>query len=507
MLDKNIISKGLYYFEEAYFEEIKSRRLEGFNAWQIIKTPLYFGLIRADAGSAGVRQRKPGGIAGKVFLKLYSLAANVLYTLATWFRWRFRKNERLVLLGAYSGDKPSKLKDGKYFNFLVDPFVAGNMLDRFVYAEQSLNGDLKEPSFVRADFKTDRFNFIISLYQRFFCRKKDTIRLGGEIAGLLNEHFKKQDADLGIDAASLVNTMQAFRAEYKCWRVLLKALRPALIISSEKPGTGFMAAALSLGIPFVDLQHGVIDRFHPQYMYHPVMRTVKKELVIPHYVGVFGRMHRELLLNGGFWESKEVSILGSSKVEMNRGAFAETDSASNLVLLPTQWTCFEETKAVLNAFTRLTVPAFKVILKLHPLEPEAYVEYYRDLASENKDIIAFADRESNIYELILRARLVVGFDSTVLLEAISLGRPCITLTTPFAPKGILSLFEADELSDAIRTVAYDDAGRLTDLLVTAVTDDGYYRESLRKTAELSDYLYSKEYYHNCGNLVSGILNN
>jgi hypothetical protein len=432
---------------------------------------------------------------------------NLFYTLAVWFRWRLRKNERLVLLGAYSGDKPSKLKDGKYFNFLVDPFIAGNMLDRFVYAEQSLNGDLKEPSFVRADFKTDRLNFIISLHQRFFCRKKDTVRLAEEIAGLLNEHFKKQDGDLKINAASLAGTLQAFRAEYRCWKVLLRSLRPALIISSEKPGTGFMAAALSLGIPFVDLQHGVIDRFHPQYMYHPAMRSIKKELVLPSRVGVFGRMHRDILLKNGFWDGNEVAILGSSKVEMNRGAFAGRAAGGNLVLLPTQWTCFEETKKVLKAFTCLTAPAFKVILKLHPLEPEAYVEYYRELAAENKDMIAFADREMNVYELILQARLVVGFDSTVLLEAISLGRPCITLTTPFAPKGILSLFEADELSDAIQMVAYDDAGRLTDLLAKAVTNEGYYLESLRKTEELSDYLYSKEYYHNCGNLVSGILNN
>ncbi|MBN9379440.1 MAG: hypothetical protein J0H74_01660 [Chitinophagaceae bacterium] len=507
MLDRNVISQELYNFESAYFEDIKGKKLGKFNAWQIVKAPLFFELIRADTGSAAAKHRRSAGIAGKLFRKLYGILTNLLYSLGSWVRFSFKKSERLVLLAAYSADKPSKLKDGRYFNFLVDPFISGNMLDRFVYAEQSLNGDLKEPSFVRADFKTDRFNFIIELYQRFFCRKKDTVRLAGEIAGLLNEHFKRSGEDLKINAASLAGTMQRFDAEYKCWKILLRSLRPALIISSEKPGTGFMAAALSLGIPFIDLQHGLIDRYHPQYVYNPVMRSVKSELVIPAYVGVFGRMHRDLLLKNGFWDSNEIPILGSSKVEMNRNAFAGTDTANNLILLPTQWTCFEETKAVLNAFARMDAPAFKVMLKLHPLEPEAYVEYYRNLASDKKGIIGFADKDVNVYELILQARLILGFDSTVLLEAVSLGRPCITLTTPFAPKGILSLIDAEELADAIRAVAYDDPGKLTDLLEKAVTDEGYYRESLQKTAELSDYLYSKEYYNNCGNLVSGILNN
>ncbi|MBN8855490.1 MAG: hypothetical protein BGO55_27755 [Sphingobacteriales bacterium 50-39] len=507
MLNRNAISQGLYDFEGVYFEDIKGKKIRGFNAWQIVKSPLFFELIRVDTGSAVTKRRSSAGIARKVFLKLYSILTNLAYSLVSWIRFSVKKSKGLVLLAAFSADKPSRLKDGRYFNFLVDPFVSGNMLDRYVYAEESFNGDFKEPSFVPADFRIDRFNFIIDLYQRFFCRKKDTVRLAEEIAGMLNEHFKRSGGDLKINAASLAGTLQRFDAEYTCWKILLGSLRPALIISSEKPGTGFMAAALSLGIPFIDLQHGLIDRCYPQYIYHPVMRSLKGELVIPAYVGVFGRMHQDILLSNGFWDSKEVPILGSSKVEMNRSAFAGTGTAGNLILLPTQWTCFEETKAVLNALTRMDAPGFKIVLKLHPLEPDAYVEYYRNLALEKKDMIAFADRDVNIYELILQARLVVGFDSTVLLEAVSLGRPCITLTTPNAPKGILSLVDAEGLSDAIRAVAYDDPGSLSELLSTAVTDENYYQECLRKTAEVSDYLYSKEYYHNCGNLISGILNN
>ena len=281
MLNRNAISQGLYDFEGVYFEDIKGKKIRGFNAWQIVKSPLFFELIRVDTGSAVTKRRSSAGIARKVFLKLYSILTNLAYSLVSWIRFSVKKSKGLVLLAAFSADKPSRLKDGRYFNFLVDPFVSGNMLDRYVYAEESFNGDFKEPSFVPADFRIDRFNFIIDLYQRFFCRKKDTVRLAEEIAGMLNEHFKRSGGDLKINAASLAGTLQRFDAEYTCWKILLGSLRPALIISSEKPGTGFMAAALSLGIPFIDLQHGLIDRCYPQYIYHPVMRSLKGELVIP----------------------------------------------------------------------------------------------------------------------------------------------------------------------------------------------------------------------------------
>jgi len=504
MVDRSIISRELYNFEEAYFDDFKGKKLEGFNAWQIVKTPLFFELIRLETGPIAAKEAKP---APGAVIKLYNVLANLLYSLISWLRFLFSKNERLVLLAAYSGDKTVKLKDGKYFNFLVDPLVSGNILDRYIYAEQSVNGELKEPSFVRTDFKTDRFNAIIALYQRFFCKKGDTVSIAREIARSLDEHFKACNVELKVNAASIANTLQVFRSEYKCWRVLLKALRPALIISSEKPGTGFMAAAGSLGIPFVDLQHGVIDQFHPQYIHHPAMRLVKEEMVLPSFIGVFGQMHQELLLKNGFWDKSEIAILGSSRVEMNRKDFVDVKTTGNLVLLPTQWTCFEETKKLLKALAASGSRAFSIILKLHPLEPEAYAECYKTLASDNKDLITLADKDFNIYELILQVRMVIGFDSTVLLEAVSLGRPCITLTTPFAPKGILSLFDSENLGDAIQAVPYDDAGNLTALLENAVNDENYYQERVQRTAELSDYLYSKEYYSNCRGLVHDILNN
>jgi hypothetical protein len=503
LTDRNVIAKALYDFEGLHSEKLKTIKIDGFNAWQLVKTPIYFLFVGRHEGSTAGEGNENNNGAGNYLVRGLRLAGNVLYSGMSYVKLIFKKKFDLVFFYTHSIDKLTKQQDGAFFNYLTDAFITEGVVDNFLYGELSDNGDFRKPARIRPGLIIDRFNACVYLYFSLFCRTDDIRPVAGHIAALVNAHFTANNIEETVDAAFLAQRLKIFRSEYECWKVLLKAMNPRLIICSEKPGSGFLAACHSLHIRSVDLQHGVIDRFHPQYIYHPALRPVKHEMALPSLLGVFGLLHKELLLKNDFWERTEINVLGNSRIEMNRNQYGrqQDETLVTTVLLPTQWTCFQQTKEILESYIGSKKKSFRILLKLHPLEPEEYCRYYRELSAANAGSISIADKDDDIYRLITGVHVVIGFDSAVLLETASLGRPCITLTTTYAPKGILSLFGSDALTGAIVPVRYDDFEGLTALIEQSITNKTFYEDWLQKADKLSEYLYSADYIRNCRNLI------
>ncbi len=302
----------------------------------------------------------------------------------------------------------------------------------------------------------------------------------------------------------MIEAILYFNSEYKYSGLFLRTVRPKLIISSEQLGYGFLAAATRLSITSLDLQHGIIDRFHPQYIYAGKMKAIRDKLIIPSYIGVFGNLHKNVLLHDDFWSQEEIVTLGSDRIQSNREKYAlqkNGDGERDLVFLPTQKTIFREMKALLEELLAMDQLKFKVVLKIHPLEPKRNVDAYELLATQKPGFIEIAGRESNVYAVMMKARLVVGFDSAVLLDAVSLLKPCVTLTTPSAPNGVHEFYLNGELEDIIKSVKVCDTIALIDLINRSIEDEVFYKEWSDELSGYSSNLYSGNYLHNCEDFI------
>jgi hypothetical protein len=287
-----------------------------------------------------------------------------------------------VLFYAFSVDKLAKDENGDYFNFIVDGWICDNIVQSYFYAEKSINGEFRQPSAVPKNFNLDRLKNAGLAYAQIFNDRKKYDGISREIAQLLGKVFREQQLIDALDLNSIKNIFSLFEAEYRVSKIFLKKKLPALIISSEQPGSAFLAATVHLAIPSLDLQHGLIDKFHPQYTYSRSMLPLKRKMVIPNWVGVFGEFHKKILIANGFWSDKEIVVLGSKRVDLNRMKYKEpiNGNISTTLLLPTQWTVFEEMKTVVQALTPHLKNGAKIILKLHPLENAAHIAGYKDLA-------------------------------------------------------------------------------------------------------------------------------
>ncbi|HEY0677514.1 MAG TPA: hypothetical protein VGD17_04475, partial [Chitinophagaceae bacterium] len=218
---------------------------------------------------------------------------------------------------------------------------------------------------------------------------------------------------------------------------------------------------------------------------------------------LFGNFHREILLKTGFWSDNELTILGSSRMEMNRNRYRTEGKERNIILIPTQWTYYSETCRFLERFIPMISSDYKVVLKLHPLEREdhinGYVRLIDDLGYDNIQIVG---QSEDIYPLISLSKFVIGFDSAVLLEAISLGTPCITLCTTECPEGIHSLFNESTLKTSIKPVNLHATEELALLIKNSLGDPTFYKEWENEVMTDAENLFARDYVFNCKQFLS-----
>ncbi|MGB8194448.1 MAG: hypothetical protein WCF67_21130 [Chitinophagaceae bacterium] len=495
----NYFSRYLQKTENEKADVICGVTWQGFNAWQVIKTPYYFFRIQSSAKNNAV----PRFYTIKKFAR--SLEYVLYYALFILTYAVFKRNHKkpAVLISAFTGDKLAKNEHGKYFNYLVDAFVTEGMVKDYLYMEHSLNGEFKKPSCVTAGVKTDFLLKAAQGYKFLYGKKLRADNVASQLNSLLDDEELSAAFTSAQREVVLKNILVDFAAEYKISTIFLKAVRPRLILCSETPGTGFMAAANNLRISAVDMQHGIIDPAHPQYVYSGKLKCCKQHLVLPDRVGVFGSFHKKILMRSGFWSGDEIIELGSYRMESTREKYSSVQPEARRsfsILFPTQWTSFNDMMLLLKMLGGQLPEQVRIVVKLHPLEYAANVEKYYKLQADFPSL-EIKEKDTDIYELIRSSFLMIGFDSAVLLESISLGTPAITIGTKESPNGIHSVLENDYLESTIRMVDINDKEKLVALITRAIEDKDFYASWKTAAVEKGDELYKSDYINNCRKFI------
>ena len=511
MKDRIAISKAFNLFEETYSDELKKLKLHETLAWAIVKTPLYFNLISEDI-VRNISHNSFRNRAVELFKKLLLQFKKVTDTISLLFllvriKYRIFKKKNITLFYTSSTDKLTMDENGTYSNSLTDAFIASKLVTNYIYAEQPIDGNYKLPSLVGIDLKLDLLYPVASFYRLSLGRNAVIRSLAERLVGLLIPFLKEQEIWVEIKTGLIQKIIIDFFAEYKANKMLLDIIKPYFIITSERIGTGLIAAANKNCIKSVDLQHGIIDNFHPQYIYSSKLKDSKDAMLLSSFIGVFGELHKDMILENGFWDNSEVIVLGSSRFEMNRGRLKTlTFDLHNekQILIPTQWTYFDETKLLIDKLLQIDIQGLKIILKIHPHEPQNNTDYYYSLSGKYEGKIRIAGRNEDVYKFIGSSFLVVGFDSAVLFESIGLSKPCVTIGTRYSPDGIHSLYNGDKMKSAIKTVRISDLDKIELIIEDIILGNASYNTWLDEIHKMSVYLYAENYLGNCKSFINSL---
>ncbi len=218
---------------------------------------------------------------------------------------------------------------------------------------------------------------------------------------------------------------------------LLASLRPrAIVLTHEGIRTPWIIAARRAGIPVHAIQHGVLYPTHPGYR-HP--RSPAWPL--PDTTFVFGRYERAVLLDVGGYLEEEVEVSGSPRVVDPPPVLAEDDAriraelgvreGDRLVLVSTTFSALGR-RYLLNALRVVLggpLPGIHLVFKQHPGETDdgpyrALVEGMAAAGGWSPPPMSVV-RARDLYRLLQAADAHLGYQSTVLTDAVVAGTPNI----------------------------------------------------------------------------------
>lgn len=213
-----------------------------------------------------------------------------------------------------------------------------------------------------------------------------------------------------------------------CWRLIFRFLRPScirLIVWYGKEAV--VAAAKSLNIEVVDIQHGILYKSHPFYDVRQTNQSAGYGYLLPDQCYVYGEYWRSLLIESG-WHPERVKVVG---YYLDTLPTKPSFSKRPYILYTSQP---QRSEVIINHIqsirSELKRRGMIAVIARHPAEPRYLYEGIVD------DVVQ-SNEESDSYDLLRYCEVHLSVSSTLLWEAVVFGKSSYVLDYGREPKDML----------------------------------------------------------------------
>ena len=388
-------------------------RREGVRVWELLRFDVFRRVVaaRGEWGQPHTRVQR----SGRLYLELASLVAKNLGR-----RNPFLSGRHEVLFWGHPRRK--RLDDGYWWDVYCDPITDGLSLDYLHVEPAHLNRHFTPA-------KTERLRYV------------DAVEIAGEAGELVGASIGRPRFDafddverslreaFGVDVA--VNDLAQRRLAYRrtvrpLYRRLLSRVDPELVVlvvgyAGREP---FVEVCHDLGVPVVELQHGIVDEYQYGYSF-PDWRT--KE-TFPDYLFTFGE----------FWNRQAPFPLPDDHVYAVGYPHLETSVEQYDSVERRDQVTFVSTGEVGHTLSKMAVSLgedpdcdWSVVYKLHPGESDRWREEYPWLVDSGIQVVDESGRP--LHRLFAESRAQVGVFSTALYEGVRFGVETYLVDVPWMP--------------------------------------------------------------------------
>ena len=264
---------------------------------------------------------------------------------------------------------------------------------------------------------------------------------------------------------------------------LIEQEKPDLILLVNEYGVferALVVVGKLKGIPTLAVQHANIGPLHMGYMYSKDSISASGSIrtpycPIPEKTAVYGQYYYKLLTKMSAYPPSSVVVTGQPRYDtltitnriFRREKFCARlglDPDRQIVLVATQpWSMPIKTAFIRSVLTALKrFPEVQTIIKPHPREREGL--YKKAVEKENAEVVILPSK-SDTFEALHACDLLVASFSTVITEALILGKPAVTVSlsseepAPFYKGVTLRVNKNEDLTPAIRSALYDEKTR------------------------------------------------
>lgn len=466
------ICEVFFELEEKY--NLNYLEIQGCYAWQLIRMHLYYDITRKTQ-IFNAPQQKSLSLADKVktFLPFFknSLLNNP-------FNGKYHKDilifdhpRKVIFNGAYcdiySSFLVDFLRDDYSFEVLEAPYLNHHLTKKEDYIKYTDRIDL-------GSYVHKKFNKV-----EFTQKEKDIIlKVQNELENAFN-------IKLNIPWMMTTHILN-FEHDFKKYVDLFKKRNPKMIfVVVAYENHAIVAAAKSLGIKVIELQHGTITDYHLGYSY-PEKTRLNGE--IPYFPDM-------ILSFGDYWMSEDTSPIGRKNIipigfsyfQYQSKDFINLSVIDNQIIFISQGVIGKYLSQVAFEFAK-TNRNLNIIYKLHPGEYETWRENYPELveASTFDNFNVIDNSEIPLYRLLAESNYQVGAFSTAIYEGLMFNSKTFILDVPgieylddLIEEGyVFKIEDADDLNANLNTFkpTYYDKNfffkNLDENLLKRVIDDG-----------------------------------
>ncbi|MEZ5446127.1 MAG: hypothetical protein R3F45_10170 [Gammaproteobacteria bacterium] len=421
-------------------QEILEPRIDGCLAWPAVKRRVWNAIRRQHEGAAGTGPAAPGKVAVRFVAGLAAILRHLVLP----------PRRRVAVL--YS-PRQSRRADGT----MVHPH-----LDTLVHHERSVlhcayGWGGSRAAVGRGYVAEHGIAAVVAIAARVVAMSPSIQLTAAKLALSIAVRFPEAAGAVGLDV--IADQLARFRVRRWLYRLLFARSGVRAVAVTDAGGkTGEVAAAKSLGLPVVEVQHGMFSHDEPDYAWVRAHRGSGRAMPLPDAIIVFGPLWRRELARNEYWRDQEI-LLASNPilVSYRRGAPVRRRERESplVVLFATQWYVRSDAIAFLGAALDLQRRSgsrvFQLRVKLHPAELAAERDYAA-LAGTFPEDCVLAPAATEAFAEILQADLVAGYTSMMLLEAIGLGVPALSIATGAGKEGFCTAFGIEELRDVVPEV-------------------------------------------------------
>tara|TARA_B100000795_G_scaffold205792_1_gene159290 strand:- start:5419 stop:6798 length:1380 start_codon:yes stop_codon:yes gene_type:complete len=269
-------------------------------------------------------------------------------------------------------------------------------------------------------------------YKRYSNDTKETERVKTDCINLLKSlenHFTPDDFK------NVRFAVELFYMEFKKWfNELVKTRTKTAFVICHYHNEGFIAAAHSLGIKTIELQHGIISEMDIFYCLPEVIKKTNKDTLFCNEIWVFGEYWKQKLLKGFEYSKEQISVFGFYPVISNdelNWTLKEREfikSYKNLYLITSQTKMHKDFISAIEKWSQEEGDIFQTIGFLFKLHPNEKLQDYQVL--HEFDNILFTPENASLSSLFGIVKGNITSYSTTIYDALKYGVKSYSIVTP-----------------------------------------------------------------------------
>lgn len=426
--------------------EIKHQLLEaeidGVKPWQLIRFEAALALQRLNISRQAVSRARLLISLPRALIQWMNLPGKISYVCKT-----FDSSLRVKSASGYQDI---------YFDWLIRNLHGGvkiSSCDAAGYESKLRNSSLR-PSF------DDTSIIATSALLAKFLPQYRHHEIFERIAGLL-----KSAPDMPEISSQRISTVfNTFLWRERLYRKLLSKIEAETILVADGGQFALLAACRRLSIRYIELQHGIATKIHPNILPRDLTRAERANLLLPDLFAVFGQQAKDALAGSILDFEGNVVPVGSGYMDELRSERLRTTIAEEglIVTLTTQGVATEQLVSFTSDLLTQCDRNLRLNIKLHPA-------YYADRqrfseAFANDERVAIWDVNSDVsaQELIANSDLHMSISSTCHYDALGLGTPTAVLPLEtfetvqglHGVDGVVFACSAEQLANLIRSRSF-----------------------------------------------------